>query len=342
MAILDVFNNDAFSMTSMLGTIEKMDYRPGRLGDLGIFTSNPVRTESVAIEQRDGTLSLIQTSQRGAPLEQRSTEKRVMRDFRTTRLAKGDRITASELAFIRGFGEEQAVMAVQAEVARRLNGPMGIMSDLELTLENMRLGAIQGIVQDADNSTLYDWYTEMGVSQQTEVAFNFAAAAEGDIRTTLTTMVRTMVRASKGLIGPGAGIHALCGDDFYDALVSHPEIRQLYLNRDRSKEVEGAGAFETFTYGGVTFENYRGTDDNSTVAIAATEAKFFPVGAPGMFLEVWSPGEAFEHVGQMGQRAYPMIVRDEKRDMYADIEVYSYPLHVCTRPEVLMSGRAGA
>lgn len=342
MAILDIFNNDAFSLTNMMATVEQIDYRPGALGSYGIFTPNPVRTETVAIESRDGVLGLIQTSERGAPLDQRTTEKRKLRQFATTRIAKGDRITASELAFLRGFGEEQQVMMVQEEIARRLSGPAGLVSEIELTLEHMRLGAIQGIVLDADGSELVNWYDEFGVTAATEIAFDFANAVDGDIRKKTTEITRAMKRAAKGAWVPGTRIHALCGDTFWDQLISHSEIRQLFLNRDQSKYVENGGSYEQFTYGGITFENYQGTDDNSTVAIGSAEAKFFPVGAPGAFLEVFSPGEMFEHIGQLGQRLYPMIVRDDKRDMYADIEAYSYPLHVCTRPQMLQSARAGA
>ena len=106
MATLDVFNSDAFTMRSMMQAIEAVDYQPQRLGQMGIFTPNPVRTELVSIESRAGVLSLIQTSDRGAPMGQRNTEKRELRDFRTKRIAKQDRITASELANIRAFGTE--------------------------------------------------------------------------------------------------------------------------------------------------------------------------------------------------------------------------------------------
>lgn len=343
MSVLDIFNNDAFSLTSMLDTVDQMDYQPSALGAMNIFTPNPVRTETVAIESRDGVLSLIQTSQRGSSIEQRQNEKRKIRDFRTSRIAKGDRITASELAFLRGHGEEQQVTMAQEEVARRLNGPSGIMSDIEMTMEHQRLGAVQGIVLDADGSSvIYNWYTEFGVTPATEVAFDFANQADGDLRKKCTQITRAMKRAAKGAWTPGTKIHALCGDDFWDDLIALPEVRQTYLNRRDSQYVENGGAFEQITYGGITWENYQGTDDNSTVAIATDKVKFFPVNAPGAFLEVFSPGEQFEHIGQLGQRAYPMIVRDEKRDMYVDVEAYSYPLLVCTRPAMLQSGRRGS
>jgi len=338
MAILDIFNNDAFSLTSMLASVDEIDYLPSGLGAMNIFTPNPVRTETVAIENRNGTLGLIKTTQRGSALEQRVTEKRNLRQFSTTRIAKGDRILASELAFIRGFGEEQQVMMVQQEIARRLSGAMGLESDIELTMENMRLGAIQGKVLDADGSLIIDWFSEFGISEPTAINFALPTSVDGAIRKTCTQIIRTMKRAAKGAWNNGTRIHALCGDAFWDDLVKNPEIRQLFLNRDQSKYVENGGAFDSFDYGGITWENYQGTDDGSTVGIGTDEVKFFPKNAPGAFLEVFSPGEEFSHIGQLGQRLYPLIVRDTKRDHYVDIEAYTYPLHVCTRPAMLQKG----
>ena len=342
MSFFDIFNNDAFSLVSMLDTVDSMDYQPDGLGAMGIFTPRPVRTETVAIESRDGVLGLIQTSQRGAPIEQATHSKRKIRDFRTSRIAKGDRITASELAFVRGHGEEEQVVMLQQEIARRLNGPDGIMANMELTMEHMRLGAVQGIVNDADGSEIYNWFTEFNVTPATEIAFNFGAQTEGDLRTFCNGITRNMARASKGAWSAKTRVHALCGDNFWDDFVALPEIRQRYLNRADSKYVEGGGAFESVVYGDIVWENYRGTDDGSTVAIGTDDVKFFPTNAPGAFLEVASPGEQFAHIGALGQRAYPLIVRDVQRDSYVDLEAYSYPLLVCTRPGMLQSGRRGA
>jgi hypothetical protein len=341
MATLDIFKQDAFKLQSMLRAIDAVDYQPQRLGELGIFTPNPVRTETVSIEKRDGTLSLIQTSARGAPIKQRTTEKRNIRDFRTVRIAESDTIMASELANIRAFGTESELMQVQAEVARRLMGPVGLESKVELTLENMRLGAIHGIVKDADGSTIYDWFDELGVSQATEIDFDLdnASPASGAVRKKCNEVVRAMMKAAKGVWTPSTRVHALCGDAFWDDLTAHSEVRQTYLNTQEAADLRSGNAYETFNYGGITFENYRGTDDGTTVAVHTDKARFFPVNAPGAFLEVFSPGEQFAHIGQLGERLYPLIVPDRDRDMYADIEVYSYPLHVCTRPLMLQRAK---
>jgi hypothetical protein len=341
MATLDIFKQDAFRLTSMLQAIRETDYLPGRLGSMGIFTPNPVRTETVAIEKLGETLALIQTSQRGAPLDQRKTEKRNIRDFRTVRIAEADRIMAAELANIRAFGTESELMQVQAEIARRLSGPAGLESKVELTLENMRLGAVQGIVLDADGSTIYNWFDEFDVTQPTELDFDLdnGSPASGAVRKKCNEVVRSMMKAAKGVWTAGTQVHALCGDAFWDDLTAHSEVRQTYLNTQQAAELRNGNAYETFNYGGITWENYRGTDDGTTVAIHTDKAKFFPVNAPGAFLEVFSPGERFEHIGQLGERVYPMIVPDRDRDMYADIEVYSYPLHICTRPLMLQRAK---
>ena len=122
-------------------------------------------------------------------------------------------------------------------------------------------------------------------------------------------------------------------------MTAHVEVRETYLQTQQASDLREGIAYETSRYGGITWENYRGTDDASTVTIGTDKAKFFPVNAPGAFLEVFSPGEQFEHLGTLGERIYPMVVPDRDRDMYADIEVYSYPLHVCTRPLMLQRAK---
>ena len=101
MSIFDIFNNDAFSQAEMLTAIEDAEFQPNGLGSMNIFTKRAVRTTTVAIEKNAKSLSLVQTSERGAPLEQATRGKRDIRNINTVRLAKGDRILASELAFVR-------------------------------------------------------------------------------------------------------------------------------------------------------------------------------------------------------------------------------------------------
>lgn len=341
MATLDIFNTDAFSTVEMLDAVERVDFKPQRLGEMGLFTPRPVRTDTVAVEERDGKLALIQTSPRGTAPEQRTTTQRKVHSIPIPRITKGDRITAAEVAGIREFGTESELMQVVKEVETRLNGPDGLRSDVDLTHENMRLGAIQGVVTDKDSSTIADWFSIFGITPPTEIAFDFGNTATGDLRPKITDVVRLVVRGLKGLGSPNLGVHSMCGDDFWDELTKHQEVRDTFLATQAAADLREGKAFGSFPFGGVTWENFRGTDDNSTVAVPTAECKFFPSNVSGAFTVAWGPSEFLPWVNQPGREIFPLIIPDRDREAWVDIEVYSYPLFICNRPEALQKGRAG-
>ena len=340
MATMDIFNQDAFSMVSLTSALENSPYQPGRLGQLGLFMENPIRTETVGIEQRDNVLTLISTSERGAPLDQGSSRKRNIRDFRTVRIAKGDTIYASEIQNIRAFGMESEFQQVQAEVAKRYSW---LQSDMQLTHEHMRLGAVQGIVLDADGSTVINnWYDEFGITQAAEIDFDLdnASPASGAVRKKCAQVIRQMAKAAKGgWVDGQTRVHALCGDAFWDDLITHPEVERTYLNYSAAAGLREGIAYESFTYGGITWENYRGTDDGSTVAIGTDKANFFPVGGRDTFELALSPAESFEYVNTPGKFEYGLMIPDRDRNMWVKPELYSYPLYVCKRPAMLQRAK---
>jgi ABC-type uncharacterized transport system ATPase subunit len=97
-------------------------------------------------------------------------------------------IYADKIQSVRAFGQEIEVMQLQTEVARPLAGPTGLQSNMEFTCEHMRLAAIQGLLIDADGSTLFDWFAEFGITAATEIAFdlNHASPVDGALRIQLT------------------------------------------------------------------------------------------------------------------------------------------------------------
>lgn len=67
---LDIFQSDGFSLIELTHALERVPHTPQLLGQLGIFTPKPIRTVGFSVEIKDGTVSLIQSSPRGAALEQ--------------------------------------------------------------------------------------------------------------------------------------------------------------------------------------------------------------------------------------------------------------------------------
>jgi len=76
MPALDIFANSAFSVISLTDAINKVPFVPGRIGQLGLFEETGIVTTSVMIEEREGSLNLIETSSRGSPAAQNTKNKR--------------------------------------------------------------------------------------------------------------------------------------------------------------------------------------------------------------------------------------------------------------------------
>ena len=345
MASLDVFNQDIFSEISLTTAVEKYPFKPTGLGDLELFTPNPIRTTTLAVEQRQGKLVLIPFSERGTEGTQRETEKRQARHFEVPRLMHSDTITAQEIQNIRSFGSESELMQIETEVARRVNGPTGLTSNIEFTWEFQRLAAIQGQCLDADGSIMYDWYEEFGIDRPQDIVFDLTLTADGaatkpnSVRPLCNSIVRNMARKSQGAFTASTEVYALCGDEFWDSLTNHPDVTRTYYNWAAAAELRQGNAFQAMRFGGINWFNYRGSDDATTVSVNTNEAKFFPKNAPGIFEVAYAPGETFEWVNTPGKPIYILPIFDVARKMWWKVEAYSYPLHICNRPEVLMSAK---
>jgi hypothetical protein len=343
---MDIFRDDAFSLVQMTEGLDRVEFQPSFLGSLGIFTPEPIRTTSFTMEERDGTLALVPTTERGTPIIEGGRDRRKLRTFETVRIAKGTTIHAAEIQGVRPFGSETELLTAQQLVAERLTGPVGLLNDVELTFEHMRLGALKGEVLDADGSTIINWYDAFNLTPPADIDFALDDDTT-DIRKKCADLVRDMARKSKGAFTPGTTIHALVGDEFYDSLIQHPTVRETYMNYAAAADLRtslvttgASGTFGAFPYAGIVFHNYRGTDDGTRVSVASNDAHFFPIGARNVFSHVQAPGEFFDFVNTPGRRLYSMLITDRDRNAWVRPEVYSYPLFVCKRPDLLVKGTA--
>lgn len=334
--MLNIFAGDAFSTVSLTQAFLATPYVPNLLGRLGIFEPTPVTTDTVAIERLGETIKLVQTSARGAPPENRANDKRTVRDIRTFRLALTDRIYAQEVANLRAFGSETQLETMQGYAMKRL---AKLRQDLEFTKENLRLSCVVGgVVKDADGSTLVDYNSFWGVTAPAAISFALGTNTT-NVRAKCDAVIRAIQKEAQGAFVPGARVIGLASDSFFDALTGHPNVEKFYLNRDRADEMMAGLAYSSFTFGNITFINYRGTDDGTTMAIADGDCRFFLAGSPGLFQWVMSPmNENADYMNTLGQDAYVMMVPDRDRQFWMDIDVYSYPLPVCTRPRTLIRG----
>lgn len=338
--VIDVFNQNAWGVVEFQeDVVEKVDFKPQLLGQLSIFEPVYSRTAAIAVAETNGTLSLIPTSEDGAPPVELVPQGAKVRLFNTSRLAKGSTIYARELAGVSALPFDLQTKEVAQEVSDRTGQ---IMDDLELTWEHMRLGAIQGRVYDADGTTvLVNWYSEWGIAEPAEIDFELDDPAT-DVRKKCRDVKRAMQKAAKGVWTPTTRVGALVGDTFFDLLVNHAQIKETKLGTERAVLLEDIDGFSSIEIEGITFINYRGTDDGTALAIDSTKARFFPIGARGAFKVGFAPANEFKpYLNQRAREYYGLLLEDTSgRQAWDRVEIYSYPLMIATRPEMLLRAKA--
>lgn len=338
MPSMDVFSSDAFSLRTLTDAINKAHYKPGRIGELGLFQERGITTSTVQIEEKDGRLSLIQTSPRGghAPPSSIGQQKRTMRAFVVPHLERDSVLYAEEVQNVRAFGSEDDAQSVQQLVDERL---MDLRAMHEVTLERLRAKAIQGIVTDADGSTLFNLFTEFGVSQQTA---EIDVGSGDPVREEIIAAVRLSEYALGGEMI--SGFRAFCGDTFFDGLTQASEVKDSLKYQEsvllRSDLRKG------FEYGGVTWENYRGrvaattqvspdVEGAQTPFFADDEAYLVPEGT-GIFRTYNAPADFLETVNTVGLPIYAKTSVDPEFQRWVKIHSQSNPLTLCLRPRAIV------
>lgn len=334
MPSLDVFKGNAFSVIELTESINRAPYNPGRLGALGVFTPKPVRTTYVELIRKGATISLLPTKERGAPGTTKSPDKRAARLFKIPHIPYDAPILADSIQNIRAYGPNDELMAVSDIVNETMDA---MRQDHEVTHEWHRIGALKGVILDADGTTtLLDLFAEFGISE-TSVDFLLGTSTT-DVKGKCETVRRAMETALGGLAFKG--IHALCGDTFWDKLTTHATVVDSYRATTNSNFMRESQRLPFYTGGfehcGIFFENYRGKV-GSTNFIGASDCRFYPEGVQSLFIEHYGPSDTMDGVNQPGQVVYAMQ-EPLQGNKGVNLLTQSNPLMLCTRPEVLIKG----
>ena len=324
MPTLDVFKADGFSVASLTEAILKAPYQPGRIGQLGLFRERGITTTTVQVEEKAGQLSLIPTSPRGGVPDTLGQAKRTLRSFAVPHLAREAKIYADEVQNIRAFGSETDVQNVQSLVDERL---AELRAMHEVTLEFHRIGAIQGLILDADGSTLYNLFTEFGVAQQTQ-DFAFTTATT-DIREVIVAALRLSEAELGGTVA--TAYRGFCGAAWFDALVAHATVKEAFKyqeGRVLGQDLRMSG----FTFGGVTWEEYRGSVSGQAFVNTAV-AFIVPVTGPSINVTHFAPADFIETVNSLGLPLYAKQAPDPSGlNRFVNLHSQSNPLAMCLRP----------
>ena len=166
------FSNPAFSMTALTAAINILPNRYGRLEELNLMPSKPVRQRQIVVEEMNGVLNLLPTLPPGSPGTVGVRGKRKLRSFVVPHIPHDDVVLPEEVQGIRAFGSETETETVAGVIARHLET---MRNKHAITLEHLRMGALKGVILDADGSVLYDLFDAFDITQQA-VAFELGTA----------------------------------------------------------------------------------------------------------------------------------------------------------------------
>lgn len=336
MPMLDIFDDDAFSLMSLTAAINKVPEVPTIIGDLGVFEESGVASLHVAVEEHDLSLTLVEPSPRGSPGETEGTDLRKMRDFRIAHFQRDDAVMADEVQGIRSFGTENMLETVQQRVNEKLARHARAF---DFTLEHLRLGAIKGIVLDKNGNTLLNLFTAFGIAQPDEINFALTTATT-DVRGKCQTVLDAVDDALEGFMV--SRVVGLCGDDFFHSLVTHTKVEDTYKNWEAAVALRGDPRLP-FEFGGITWRRYhtrpKAKAANSAAALILTnECKFIPVGVPELFITRYGPADYEETVNTIGLPRYAkQWARPDGKGRH--LQMQTNPLCMCTQPAALQRAK---
>lgn len=342
--MVDPFAGDGYTLAEMTKAINLMTTQYGRLGRMGLFNAGGgVRQRTVLVEMKNNVINLLPTVPVGGPPTLDKKAKRNVRPLYIPHIPHDGELLPDEIQGIRAFGSENVMETQASVVAEKLRR---LRDKHDLTLEFHRMGALKGVVIDADGGTIVDFYNEFGVGPQTTVDFELDLAAT-DVAAKSRSVIRTIESRLKG--ETMTGVHALVSPEFFDALVVHEKVQDVYRNWSGMAQFAGPfivgrsevpwQALRSFTFGGITFEEYPGTafdgDGNERKFIAANEGYAFPLGTRNTFATYYAPGDFIDTANTIGLPYYARIAQKDHNRGW-DIHTQSNPLAVNHRPEVVI------
>lgn len=329
MPTLDIFNDDAFSVTSLTDAINDVPEGqavPSVVDALFAPGTRGMRTTTAFIERKADTLTLVPSAARGAPGEPYKRDKAGVIPFVAHHLPVTGGVEADEVLNARAFGTENEIEVVEQVVQGELDA---MRANMQATITFHRMGAIKGVVYDADGtSELLNLFDAFGVAQNTH-AMNIGT---DDLRVAAVSAKR---KAEK-VIGNSAmisGWTALCDEGFIDAMIADADFEKAFerwndgenLRNDPRSGIKFAGVSWQELYGKVGTIEF----------IEENTAYLIPLGVRDLFITRFAPANYMEAVGTEG---LPYYAKQELRRFGKgiDLEGQSNPLSLCTRPRAII------
>lgn len=324
--------------------ILNIDPQSGVLLNSGLFSVQPLVTDSFIFDKMDSQFSLIPKSSRREGTGTKAKSDRY-KPFTLTLTYRhhSDHVTPYDLQGVRGFDSFDSAEQLIPVINRKLTK---LRSQMELTQEYLALGAVKGVTVDPDGDTLIDMFATFGISQTVQT-WDLA-----DPTTNVQELIRQLMRDALRALRTGGvptGMTVWCSTSFFDSLVKHPSIVAAYSTYAVQKGQmdflrEGTSTFtdtlvqDVFKFGNVTFKTYPSyfRIDGSTVeGIEDDKAYCVLEGVTDLFRSFYGSANTLSGANQLGQPMFASQYNDP-RGKFIDLEVESSSAFICTQPQTLI------
>lgn len=342
---LEWLDDPAFSVRNLTRAIRRIPNVYGRIAQLGLFSKDYSDLPYIEIDIEKESFSIIPVTPRGTPSPKASGRSNELRTLKVLRIALGDHIDADTLRGRREFGTKDGEMDVMREVNKQFRK---ISLQHFQTLEFLHWSVLKGDVYNADGTTkLYNVYNIMGETQKT---FDFKFGDATDTVDATARQVDYYMEESLQGVSVKGGIQWFCGKDFFERLVTKPEVREAYKFQLGTPNPLRDGVRRVFQHASQTFEVHTGLvsykrPDGTTIThkfLADDEAIGVPLGTEDVFIDFHGPSDwmsrgdlPYDEVDEWANWLFAKVKPDDD-DMGVDIDTQQHVLPMCLHPRLVV------
>jgi len=310
--IINPFAAGGYSLADMTRAINILPNLYSRLGQMGLFRFEGITQRSVILEQREGVLSLLPTKPLGSPATVGSREDRSMRSFAVPWIPHDDVILPGDIQGVPALGAGDTADPLVGVMTRKLTM---MRTKHAQTREYMEINALRGIAKDGAGVTLYNYFTEFGITQ---TSIDFVLGTTGTkVQQKVRNVIRDIETNLKGEMM--TSVHALVSSEFFDKLIGHAATQTAY----QYYSATGAQPLRedirrNFPFAGILFEECPAVFTLSGGAvergIPAGEGIAFPMGTIDTFTTYGAPANMIETANTIGLPLYARQLTRERGD----------------------------
>jgi hypothetical protein len=310
----------------------------GTIGNLGIFTEEPVAEHVVQFQEVNRDFGLVVDRVRGDRSNFNKDYKRKLHTFSVPHFPLDDAILPKDIQGRSAYTNLSEAETLEGVRMRRMER---IRNSHAVTLEYARAVALTtGNVYAPNGTVSQNWFTEFGVTQ-TVVDFLLGTAG-----TNVISKVEAGISAIQDNAGMVSitGVVALCSPTFFAKLISHSYVTTAYqyytvngaqqpLRNRLSPDSSAVALHRTFEYGGCLFIEMRDQYAGNQL-IPAGDAVMVPTGTD-YFRTYFSPAERFFTVNTLGEQVY-MFETQSMNGTSIEIETESNYANALLKPALVV------